>query len=582
MNNREIADLFTQMADLMSIRGDNFHRTLAYRKGADTITGLDRSIAEMVTAGENLTKLPSIGKTLAAKIKELVTTGELAAYKKLTKEMPPALVDLLRVEGLGPKRVGQIYKQLGVVTLEELKQAAADGKLEDLPKMGKKSAEKILHNVTALLNRGDERTPIGIAYPLAHTILNELKTLDGVIKAEIGGSLRRSRETIGDIDLLVGIADGTDPMPIMDHFVNRFNVETIEGHGNTKSSVILDSGMKVDLRVLPIQYWGTLLSYFTGSQAHNVKLRELARKQGLSLNEYSFTSDDGGDDIICATEEEVYTTLNLPYIAPQLRENRGEIEAAQKGKLPELIQQSDIISDLHMHSTWSDGKFSILDMARESIRRGLQYIAITDHSYSLGIANGLTPERLWQQRIEVDAANAQLEDEGHTFHIFHGTEMEIRADGTLDFDDDVLAQLDFVIASLHTGLRQPRAKVMDRIMAAIDNRYVHMIGHPTGRLLGKRDGADLDMGAVIMAASSSRTILEINAHPTRLDLNAANARRAGAMGVKIAINCDAHHTDHFDLLHYGVANAQRAWLKPRSVINTWPIEKFKRFINYSG
>ncbi|MGB1252336.1 MAG: helix-hairpin-helix domain-containing protein [Candidatus Promineifilaceae bacterium] len=394
MNNRQIADLFIQMADLMSIRGDNFHRTLAYRKGAETIMGLDRGIEEMVAAGEKLTALPAIGKTLAAKINELVTTGELTAFNKLAKEMPSDLVNLLRVEGLGPKRVGQIYKALGVVTLEQLKEAAAEGKLETLPKMGKKSAEKILHNVTALLNRGDERTPIGIAYPLAHTILNELKTLDGVLKAEIGGSLRRSRETIGDIDLLVGIADDTDPMPIMDHFVNRYNVETIEGHGNTKSSVILDTGMKVDLRVLPIKYWGTLMSYFTGSQAHNVKLRELARKQGLSLNEYSFTPDDGGDDIVCATEEDVYTTLNLPYIAPQLRENRGEVEAAQQGNLPTLVQQSDIVSDLHMHSTWSDGKFSILEMAQEAIRRSLQYIAITDHSYSLGIANGLTPERL--------------------------------------------------------------------------------------------------------------------------------------------------------------------------------------------
>ena len=580
MNNAEIATLFERMAELMSIRGDNFHRTNAYRRGAETLRDHGAPVAELVAGSEkpiaDLTALPAIGKTLAAKIVELLETGELEAWKKLTAEMPETLIDLLRVEGLGPKRVGEMHRQLGVSNLDELKKAAEEGKLAELPRMGEKSAEKILNNLNALLARGDDRFPIGDVYPVAYTILEELSQLEGVEKWAVGGSLRRMRETIGDIDLLVGIAEDADPMPIMDYFVAMPTVESVEGHGTTKSSIFHQMGIKVDLRVLPSKHWGTLLSYFTGSQAHNVKLRELALKQGLSLNEYSFTPTDGGEDIIVDNEEAIYETLGLPYIAPTLRESRGEVEAAQEGRLPKLIQTGDIISDLHMHSTWSDGKNTILEMAQAAQSRGLQYIVITDHSRSLGIANGLTIERLWEQRKEIDAARAEFGDD---FHIFHGTEMEIKADATLDYPDDVLADLDFVIASLHSGLKQPRAQVMERIMCAIDNPHVDMIAHPTGRLVGRRDGADLDMTRVIFAASSSGTILEVNAHPGRLDLNDIDARRAGAMGVKIAINCDAHAVEHFDLLHYGIATAQRGWISAENVVNTWPVEKFKQFIN---
>ncbi len=580
MNNIEIATLFERMAALMSIRGDNFHRTNAYRRGAETLRDLSEPVSELVSSADKpinaLTALPAIGKTLAAKIVELLETGKLSAWEKLSAEMPESLLDLLRIEGVGPKRVGEMHRTLGVTNLDELRTAIEEGKVAELPKMGEKSAAKMLHNLNALLERGDDRTPIGDAYPLAHTILDQLRQLDGVEKWAVGGSLRRMRETIGDIDLLIGIGDDVDPMPIMDHFVGLPLVASVEGHGTTKSSVFWQTGIKIDLRVLPSKHWGTLLSYFTGSQAHNVKLRELALKQGLSLNEYSFTPTDGGDDIICTSEEEVYKTLNLPYIAPTLRENRGEVEAAQEGRLPELINKADIVADLHMHSTWSDGKHTILQMAQDAKARGLQYIVITDHSRSLGIANGLSIERLWEQRKEIEAARTEFDDD---FHIFHGTEMEIKADATLDYPDDVMAELDFVIASLHSGLKQPRAQVMERIMCAIDNRHVDMIAHPTGRLVGRRDGADLDMTQIIFAASSSGTILEINAHPSRLDLNDIDARRAGAMGVKLAINCDAHHIEHFDLLHYGVATAQRGWISAENVVNTWPVKKFRAFIN---
>ncbi len=578
MNNFEIADIFDQMGELMTIRGDNFHRTLAYKRGAETIRGLGQQLSEMVAAGENLTKLPGIGKTLAAKINELLETGELQAFEKVQTEIPLALLELTRVEGLGGKRVKLIYDRLGITTLDELIEAAEDGRIAELPKLGAKSAEKIATNARALLAHGDDRIPIGEALPLAQQILAQLKTLDGVKKAEIGGSLRRMKETIGDVDLLLGVEEGTDPAPIMQYFVDLPLVDAIEGQGNTKSSVILWMGLKVDLRVLPLRYWGTLLQYFSGSKEHNVKLRALATEQGLSLNEYGFSAEAKAPPEqreTCTNEADVYNRLDLPYIPPVLREGRGEIEAAQRRELPDLIQIEDIRSDLHMHTTYSDGKLSVLDMAKAAQSRGFEYIVITDHSRSLGVANGLSIERLEAQSREIKGANAQI---GAGFTILHGTEMEIKADGTLDYPDDVLAELDFVIASLHVSLKQPRDQIMDRLMAAIDNRHVDMIAHPTGRLLGKREGADVDMSRLIMAASSSKTILEINANPSRLDLNDVNAKYAATMGVKIGINCDAHSAEHFNYLPYGIAVAQRAWLTQEQVVNTWSLEKLLAYI----
>jgi DNA polymerase (family 10) len=366
-----------------------------------------------------------------------------------------------------------------------------------------------------------------------------------------------------------------DAEPVMERFCTMDRVETITGRGPTKSSVVLFNGLNVDLRVLPAERWGTLFSYFTGSKDHNVRLRELALKKGLSLNEHSFTPEDGRPDILCATEEEVYKIVGLPYIPPVLRENRGEIEVAMRGELPQLVQLSDLISDLHMHTTWSDGKLSVLAMAQIAKDSGLKYIAITDHSVSLGIANGLSIERLRQQADEIRAANEAL---GPDFHILHGTEMEIRADGTMDYPDEVLAELDFVIASLHTGLSQPREQVTERLLNALNNPHVDMIGHPTGRLIGERAGADLDMDLILETAVRTNTILEVNANPQRLDLRDNHVRRALTLGAKISINTDAHHPDQFELRHYGVATAQRGWATAENVINTWPLTKLLAFI----
>lgn len=577
VNNRDVADLFETVADMLAIRGDQFHRILAYRKGAESIRQLGRDINQVYRAGE-LTDIPGIGKTLAEKIEEILTTGELRFYHKLAQEIPPALVDILRVEGVGPKKIKTFYEKLAIASLEELETAAREGKLRDLPGMGKKSEAKILASIESLARHGDGRTPLRLAWPAAQVILAQLAEVDGVQETAVAGSLRRMKETIGDIDLLVA---ATDTEAVMARFCDLASVESVIARGPSKSSVILHDGMQVDLRAFPRERWGTFLVYFTGSKDHNVRLRELAQKKKLSLNEHAFRAvrPDGGVDeddvILCATEEEVYAVLDLPWIAPPLREDWGEIEAAQQGRLPDLVLLEQIVSDLHMHTTWSDGKLSVLEMARAAQGRGLQYIAITDHSGSLSIANGLSAERLQAQAEEIRAANEVL---GADFRILHGTEMEIRADGSLDFPDEVLAELDFVIASLHVSLGQSQEQVTQRMLNAINNPHVDMIAHPTGRLLPDRIGADLDMERILNAAVATGTILEVNANPHRLDLRDIHVRRALELGAVIAINTDAHRAAELDLTHFGVATAQRGWAESAAVVNTWPLEKFLNYL----
>lgn len=566
MRNREVADLLERVADMLAIRGDQIHRILAYRRGAESIRALGRDVNEIFAEGA-LTDIPGIGPTLAEKIGEMLTTGNLAFYEKLAQEIPPSLVELMRVEGVGPKRIKQVYDALGITTLEALTAAAREGELRDLPGLGAKSEAKILAAVEALARHGDARIPLGVALPIAEEILAELEPLPGVSQTAVAGSLRRMRDTIGDIDLMVGASDSK---PIMAHFRDLRQVESVSVMGPSKTTVTLHTGFQVDLRVLAPERWGTLLLYFTGSKDHNVRLRERALKQGLTLNEHAFTPLDGGDEIVCPTEEEVYQVLGLPYIPPTLREDRGELEAALKRQLPDLIQLSDIVADLHMHTTWSDGKMSVLEMARAAQTRGYHYIAITDHSASLGVANGLSSDRLRHQAEEIRQANEVM---GAGFRILSGTEMEIRADGHLDYPDEVLAELDLVIASLHVGLSQPRQKVTERMLAAIHNPHVDMIAHPSGRLLPDRIGADLDWDALFRAAVATGTILEINANPYRLDLRDVHVRRAVELGVTLAINCDAHHANHFDLLPYGIATAQRGWATAANVVNSWPLER---------
>ncbi len=572
LTNREIAAKFDLIADLLQIKGENVFRVNSYRNAAETIRDLPRDLHAIQTEAR-LTDLPDVGDAIATKIEELLTTGDMPFLTQLTAEVPASLADLLQVNGVGPKKVKLFWDELGITTLEQLKTAADAGQLQSLSGMGKKSEQKILEGIAALANRTD-RISIGIALPLALGILNDLLQLPQVVKGDVAGSLRRGRSTIGDVDILVA---GEDAGPIMDAFVNRPDVARVLGHGPTKSSIELVQGLQADLRVLPPARYGTALSYFTGSQAHNIRLRELALKQGFSLNEHAFTRTDGSNiEILCDTEEAVYEMLGLHWIPPHIREDRGEIEAAQHGQLPTLIALSDIQGDLHMHTTWSDGKSSIAEMAAAAKARGLKHIVITDHSRSLGIANGLSIERLLEQQQAVREVDAQMGDD---FRVLHGTEMDIKADGTLDFPDDILAQLDFVIASVHVALRQERAQITQRVLNAIQNPHVDMIGHPRGRLIPERDESDLDMDAILAAAAQHHTVLEINANPRRLDLDEAHARRAQELGVWLAINTDAHDIDQLDVMHFGVTNARRGWIRPESVINTWDTPQFLKWLS---
>lgn len=577
MTNREIAEIFALIADMLAIRGDNVHRINAYRRAAESVSGLSRDINTIAEDGD-LTDIPGIGATLAEKIEELLETGKLAFYEKLAQEVPPQLVELLRVEGLGPKRIKAVYEKLDVTTLEGLRQAAESGQLSALSGFGKRTEQNVIKSLDALERHGDDRTLLGVAWPVAQELLGELEALPQVLQAEVGGSLRRSRETIGDIDLLAA-AEASEE--VMEAFVSLPQVESVIVRGPSKTTVQLHNGLQADLRVLPPERWGTALSYFTGSKDHNVRLREMALKKGFSLNEHAFRPMVDGEpttegEITCSTEEEVYAVLDLPYIPPRLREDRGEIEAAHRGELSDLVELGDIAGDLHMHSTWSDGKLSILAMAQAARERGRQYIAITDHSRSLGIANGLSIERLQAQAEEIRQANEEM---GGDLVMLHGTEMEIRADGSLDFPDDVLQELDFVIASLHVSLSQPRAQITARALAAIENPHVDMLAHPTGRLLPDRIGADLDIEKVIQAAVETGTILEINSNPQRLDLRDTHVRRAVELGAFIAINTDAHRAAELDLLHYGIAVAQRGWVTAERVVNTWSIERLRGLLN---
>ena len=563
-SNHQLAEIFQTIADLLEIKGEVIYKTLAYRKAADSLTNLGRDAFDIWQEGK-LTDIPGVGKAIAEKIDELITTGNLTFLDKLTAEVPASLVELLQVPDVGPKKVAMFWKEAGITNLEELKAAATDGKLRDLPGMGEKSEAKIIAGLEALARRTD-RIPLGRAWPFAQEMLAILSEAQGVEKVAVGGSLRRMRSTVGDLDLL---AAASDSKAVMQAFTGHRQVIQVISQGETKASVEYDNGLRAQLWVHPPERFGTALAYATGSKDHNVRLRELALKQGLSLSDQSFLRPDGSE-ILCAEEQQVYQTLGLPWIPPELREDRGEIQAAKADRLPNLIQKSDIRADLHTHSTWSDGKLSIREMAQAAIRRDLKILAVTDHSGSLGVAGGLTAEELVAHRAAIDEVQAEL---GDAILLLQGSEVEIRADGSLDYPDEVLAKLDIVIASLHVSLRQPRQQVTERLINTIRNPHVDVIGHPTGRMIPNREGADLDMDVVLAAALEHGVALEINAHPSRLDLDDIYARRAIDMGILLTINTDAHSESDLDLLQFGIATARRGWVEPQHVINTWETDR---------
>ncbi len=573
MTNHELAETFRLIADLLDIKGEVIYVTLAYRKAADSLDTLGRDVNDVWREGK-LREVPGVGKAIADKIDELLTTGHLAFLDNLEAEVPPSLAELLQVPDLGPKKIAMFWRSANITTLAQLEAAARAGQLRSLPGMGPKSEAKILAGIESLARRSD-RIPLGTAWPLAEAMLDQMRRVAGVHAAEVAGSLRRMRESIGDIDILVAT---DDPTPVMAAFVGQPQVIRILGQGSSKSSVEFSNGLRAQLWVHPPARFGTALQYATGSKDHNVRLRELALAQGLSLSDQAIVQPGGGE-LVYAQEEEVYAALGLPWIPPELREDRGEIQAGRAARLPNLVTLDQVRAELHSHSTWSDGKVSIREMAEAARARGRQVLAITDHSGGLGVTGGLRVEDIARQRAEIDAVQQEM---GDSLRLLQGTEVEIRADGTLDYPDEVLAGFDLVIASLHVSLRQPREQVTQRLLNAVRNPHVDIIGHPTGRLIPNRDGADLDMDAVLQAAAVTGVALEINANPQRLDLNDIYVRRAVDLGITLSINTDAHHPDHLEFLRFGVATARRGWASPDRIINTWPVADLMRWLHQRG
>jgi DNA polymerase (family X) len=573
LSNRDVADTFELIADLMEIKGDNIYKILAYRKASESLLNLPGDINEFKRRGE-LNSIPGVGKAIAEKIDELLSTGKMDYLEKLKAEIPPTLAELLKVPDLGPKKVALVWKQAGVASLADLEAAAREGKLRTLPGMGQKTEARILSGIEAL-GRRSQRMPLARAWPAAQELMDALSKVEGVIAIEAAGSLRRMRATIGDIDLLAAAAD---PRPVMEAFTKHPQVLQVLGQGDVKASVEFNNRIRAQLWVQPPERFGSALVYATGSKDHNVRLREMALDRGYSLSDRGFLKEDGSE-MLCATEEEVYDFFGLPWIPPELREDRGEIQAAIKGKLPKLIERGDLVSELHSHSKWSDGKNTILEMARAAASRGYRVLAVTDHSGGLGITGGLSEEQIGEQRLEIDAAQKEM---GKKITLLQGIEVEIRADGSLDYPDEVLSRFDLVIASLHVSLRQPRDQVTQRMLNAVNNPNVDIIGHPTGRLIPDREGADLDMDAVLEAASKSGAALEISAHPLRLDLEDIYARRAAQMGIPLSLNTDAHSPPELDLVHFGLSNARRGWVEPEQVINTWKPERLVAWLKKRG
>ncbi len=564
MTNTELAATFERIADMMEIKGELVFKVLAYRRAAESLSTLAEDVAAVAARGE-LAQIPGVGKAIAEKIQELLATGRLQFLEKLEEEVPPTLIDLLQVPDVGPKKAALFWKQAGITTLAELEAAARAGKLRDLPGLGEKSEVRILAGIEAL-SRRSSRMLLGTAWPIAQTWLDWLRARPEVLRAEAAGSLRRWKPTVGDFDL---VAASLQPAAVMDAFVHHPEVVRILGQGENKSSVELHSGVKIQLWIQPPERFGTLWQYASGSKEHNVRLRELAQRKGLSISEQSITDSDGRETL-CASEDEVYAAVGLPFIPPELREDRGEIAAAQAGSLPRLIEPADLLADLHSHTTWSDGVHSLREMALAARARGLKVLAVTDHTPGLAVANGLSVERLRQQRAEIDAVQREL---GDSILILQGAEVEIHADGSLDHPDEVLAGLDVVVASLHTSLRQPREVITERLLKAIRNPHVDIIGHPSGRLMPAREGADLDWEAVLAAALENGVALEIDSYPSRLDLDEIHARRAAEMGILLTLDSDAHQVDELAQTVYGISVARRAWLQAGMVLNTWPPDK---------
>jgi DNA polymerase (family 10) len=559
VRNAEIAALFNEIADFLEIKSENPFRVRAYRRAAQTMEGLAEDVAAVAARG-GLQEIPGIGRDLAGKIQEYLAHGAVAYLGELRTEIPPGVVEMMGIHGVGPKTAKLLYERAGVDSVERLEELAQAHALVGIPGIQAKTEENILKGI-AVWKSGRERMPLGAALPLAEAICTALEALEGTDRISLAGSVRRMRETVKDIDILV---TSTRPARVMEAFVALPNVAEVIAHGETKSSVRLREGIQADLRVVAPECFGAALQYFTGSKQHNIRVRELAQRQGLKVNEYGVFDEKTNRRVAGATEEEVYRAIGLAFVPPEIREDGGEVEAARENRLPALVVLDDIRGDLQLHTTWSDGAHSVADLAAGVRAKGYRYMAVTDHSKSATVAGGMDETRVVRMIAEVRAYNQRSKG----FRVLAGCEVDIRADGSLDFPDEILAQLDLVQVSIHSRFKMSRDDMTRRIVRAVRHPLVHILGHPTGRLIGERAPYEADIETVLQAAKTGGVAVEINASPSRLDLNDVHARRAKDLGIPIAISTDAHAIPQLEYMRYGVAVARRAWLTASDVLNT--------------
>jgi DNA polymerase (family 10) len=568
VHNAEIAEIFETLADLLAVRGDNPFRIRAYRNAARTIRGNSRSMAELLAEGRDLSELRNIGKDLAGKIATIVETGRLPLLDELSSRTPKALSELMKIEGLGPKRVKVLYEKLRVRSLADLERALRRGRVRELPGFGPKTEQMISERLERFAAR-EQRWKLIDAEDVAEPLVRYLRDISGVKQVEVAGSYRRRKETVGDLDLLVTAAGSS---PVIERFVKYDEVAEIVSQGKTRSTVRLRSGLQVDLRVVPQVSYGAALYYFTGSKAHNIAVRRIAAGRKLKLNEYGLFRGD--QRIAGRTEQQLVKALRLPLIPPELREDRGEIEAARRGRLPRLVTLDDIRGDLHCHSRATDGQDSVEGMARAAKERGYDYVSINDHSRHVTVAHGLDRKRLLAQLRQIDRLNGRLRG----IVVLKSIELDILEDGSLDFPDELLAELDFTVCAVHYRFDLPKKKQTERILRAMDNRYFNILAHPTGRLINEREPYAIDLERIMQAARERGCILELNAHPDRLDLDAAACQMAKDKGVKIAVSTDAHRAEDLRLMRFGIDQARRGWLEAGDVINTRKLNDLRKLL----
>lgn len=572
IHNSEVADIFNQTADLLEIQGENPFRIRAYRNAARTVKNLSKSVSQLVSENEDLSKYSGIGKDLAGKIKKIVETGSFEVLEKLKKQVPEELSGLMNISGLGAKRVAEIYKELDISSLDELEQALDSGQIRQLEGFGKKSEENIREELKRLRKDRSKRTELFVAEEIASPLLDYLKKYEGIKDIEVAGSFRRRRDTVRDLDILVTCKKGSD---VMDYFTSYEDVQKVVSKGKTRSTILLRSDFQVDLRVVQEVSFGAALVYFTGSKEHNIAIRKIGVKKDLKINEYGVFKKE--KRVAGKTEAEVYKKVNLPYIVPELREDRGEIQAAENNKLPELIDVDDIKGDLHTHSEYTDGHNTIEQMAKAAEKKGYKYIAVTDHSEHVAVAGGLKPREVMEQIKEVEKVNKKLKN----FTVLKGTEVDILEDGSLDLPDKVLKELDLRVCSIHYKFNLSKEKQTERIIKAMDNPYFNILAHPTGRRLNERSEYQIDMEKIMKAAKEKGCLIELNAHPDRLDINDIHCKMAKDIGVKVVISTDSHETGHLDYMRFGIGQARRGWLEPEDVVNTRSLSELRKLLKRS-